>query len=122
MSRATLAAAFAELQDGSGCVAQPRLRELLTRAGWAHSSYSAMRALVPISGATHNDVIYLLRSLGHTDRAIGDGKLAVTLEQVTPFFLSQCAGQRAPANLLLVRPVIGGLCCVCARRATGLRR
>ena len=112
MSRATLAAAFAELQDGSGCVAQSRLRELLTRAGWAHSSYSAMRALVPISGATHNDVIYLLRSLGHTDRAIGDGKLAVTLAQVAPFFLSQCAGQRAPANLLLVRPVIGGACCV----------
>ena len=110
MSRASLAAAFAELQDGSGRVAQARLRDLLTRAGWGHSSFSAMRALVPIKGATHNDVIYLLRSLGFTDRAIGDGKLAVTLAQVTPFFLSQCAGQRAPPNPLLVRAVIGGAC------------
>ena len=110
MSRATLQAAFSELADGQGRIAQKDIKRLLTRAGWSHSSYSAMRSLIPLPGATDNDVIYLLRSLGHTDRDIGDGRLHVTLVDVAPFFLKQCAGQRAPPNTLLVRAVIGCAC------------
>ena len=101
-SRESLRSAFIDLQE-NGRVPQSKIRELLSAAGYRSHTLSHGT----LKGATDNDVIFLLRSLGHTDRAVADGKLSVSLQDVTPFFLSCTVGHKAPPNPLLVRAVIG---------------
>jgi hypothetical protein len=109
MSKASLSSAFSAYADAADRVPQSKLRALFSAAGW-RSSYSSSKGTVSLPGATENDVVCLLRTLGHSDRSIGNGKLSCTLADIQPFFLAQCAGKPALPNSLLARSVIGCEC------------
>lgn len=104
----------AHADPATGRVPAAKLAAVLTAAGWDLSSFATGQGQILVQGALANDVNMCLRAIGYSDRTIADGRVAVTLAQIMPWFQNRMSGVIGIKNAMLRRAkVLGGECWEC---------
>ena len=108
-SAAALRDAWAMRADpATGRIPVAKLADVLTAAGWDLSSFATGQGQILVRGASPNDALLCLRSIGHSDRSIASGTLTVSLFEVSPWFQARMGGIIGVKNPTLLRCTVGG--------------